>query len=59
MFPSVFNCIVSVGTFIVGNGLYTLRGSGCVMGSRQEGLGEEQELVQTNTTLGRAEMTAH
>lgn len=53
------NCILSVGEFIVGNGLYTLRGLGCMMGSRQEGQGDEQELVQTNTTLGRTEMTAH
>lgn len=56
---SVFNCILSVGAFIVGNGLYSLRGSGCMMGSRQEGQGDEQELVQTNTTPGRTEMTAH
>lgn len=43
----------------MGNGLYTLRGSGCMMGSRQEGQGNDQEVVQTNTTLGRTEMTAH
>lgn len=54
MFFSVFHCIPSIGEFIVGNGLYTLRGLECMMGSRQEELGDEQELVQTNTTLGRA-----
>lgn len=52
----VFNCIFSVGEFIAGNRLYTLRGIGYMMGSRQEGRGNEQNLVQTNTTLGRTEM---
>jgi hypothetical protein len=56
---SMFNCIHSVAEFIMGNGLYTLSGLGCMMGSRQEGQGYKLELVQTNTTLGRTEMTAH
>lgn len=48
-----------MGAFIVGNDLYTLRGSGCMVGSREEGQDDKRELVQTNTTLGRNEMTAH
>nr|XP_013003420.1 SH2 domain-containing protein 1A [Cavia porcellus] len=38
-------CILSVAELIVANGLYTLRGSGCVMCSRQEGQDDEQELT--------------
>ena len=56
-FPFTF--ILSIGEFIVGNGLYTLRGLGCMKRSRWEGQGDEQGLVQTDTTLGRTEMTAH
>lgn len=59
VFFPLFNFILSIGEFIVGNGLYTLRGLGCMKGSRWEGQGDEQGLVQTNTTLGRTEMTAH
>lgn len=59
VFFTLFNFILFVGEFIVGNGLYTLRGLGCMKGSRWEGQGDEQGLVQTNTTLGRTEMTAH
>lgn len=56
---SVFHCILSMGAFIVGNDLYTLRGSACMVGSKEEGQDDKRELVQTNTTLGRNEMTAH